>query len=113
MNPFNSVIKAGIPLAFGSDGMPFGPLEGIVGALVHPEPSERLTLRQALLAYTQGASFACCVEGQVGTIAPGKLADLVVLSHLPYEEAFVSEWQSVKVIAVFVGGKLEFRWRED
>jgi predicted amidohydrolase YtcJ len=113
MNPFNSVIKAGIPLAFGSDGMPFGPLEGIVGALVHPEPSERLTLRQALLAYTQGAAFACCVESQIGTIAPGKLADLVVLSHLPHEEAFVSEWQSVKVIAVFVGGKLEFRWRED
>jgi predicted amidohydrolase YtcJ len=113
MNPFNSVIKAGIPLAFGSDGMPFGSLEGIVGALVHPEPSERLTLRQALLAYTQGAAFACCVESQIGTIAPGKLADLVVLSHLPHDEAFVSEWQSVKVIAVFVGGKLEFRWRED
>lgn len=113
MNPFNSVVKVGIPLAFGSDGMPFGPLEGIVGALTHPEPKERLTLRQALLAYTQGAAFACNVESQVGTIAPGKLADLVVLSHLPEEEAFVSEWQSVKVIAVFVGGKLEFgRWED-
>jgi len=65
------------------------------------------------LAYTQGAAFACNIECQVGTIAPGKLADLVVLSHLPEEEAFVSEWQSVKVIAVFVGGKLEFeRWED-
>jgi predicted amidohydrolase YtcJ len=113
MNPFNSIIKAGITLAFGSDGMPFGPLEGIVGALTHPEPNERLTLRQALLAYTQGAAFACGIESQVGTIAPGKLADLVVLSHLNNEEAFVNEWQGVKVIAVFVSGKLEFRQQED
>ncbi len=113
MNPFKSVVKAGIPLAFGSDGMPFGPMEGIVGALTHPEPRERLTLKQALLAYTQGAAFACNVESQVGTIASGKLADLVVLSHLPNEETFVNEWQSVRVIAVFVGGKLEFGRQEN
>ncbi|MFN3422750.1 MAG: amidohydrolase family protein, partial [Armatimonadota bacterium] len=79
---------------------------GIVGALTHPEPSERISLRQALLAYTQGAAFACEIEDQVGTIASGKLADLVVLSHLPEEQSFVDEWQSVKVIAVFIGGKL-------
>jgi hypothetical protein len=108
MNPFGSVVRAGIPLAFGSDGMPFGPLYGIVGALAHPEPSERLSLRQALLAYTQGAAFACGIEGQVGTIAPGKLADFVVLSHLPDERNFADEWQSVKIVATFVGGKAEF-----
>lgn len=107
MNPFGSVVRAGIPLAFGSDGMPFGPLYGIVGALAHPEPSERLTLRQALSAYTYGAAFACGIEGQVGTIAPGKLADLVVLSHLPADKNFVEEWQSIRIVAVFVGGKLE------
>jgi predicted amidohydrolase YtcJ len=108
MNPFGSVVRAGIPLAFGSDGMPFGPLYGIVGALTHPEPSERLSLRQALLAYTQGAAFACGIESQVGTIAPGKLADFVVLSHLPDERNFADEWQSVKIVATFVGGKAEF-----
>lgn len=106
MNPFASVVKAGITLAFGSDGMPFGPLFGIVGAVTHPEPSERLTLRQALLAYTQGAAFACGIEGKVGTIAPGKLADLIVLSHLPDEGAFADEWKSVKVEAVIVDGAL-------
>ncbi len=104
MNPFASVVKAGIPLAFGSDGMPFGPLFGIVGAIDHPEPSQRLTLRQALLAYTQGSAFACGIEGQVGTIAPGQLADLVVLSHLPDEGVFAGEWESVTVEAVIVDG---------
>lgn len=106
MNPFGSILRAGVPLAFGSDGMPFGPLYGIVGALTHPEPSERISLHQALIAYTQGAAFACGVENQVGTIASGKLADLTVLSHLPDEQSFVDEWQSVKVVAVFVGGRL-------
>jgi len=108
MNPFGSVLRAGVPLAFGSDGMPFGPLYGILGALTHPEPDERLSLRQALLAYTQGAAFACGVESRVGTIAPGKLADLVVLSHLPGEEAFADEWESVQVVATFVGGEPKF-----
>ncbi len=108
MNPFGSILRAGVPLAFGSDGMPFGPIYGIVGALTHPEPSEQISLRQALLAYTQGAAFACSIENQVGTIASGKLADLVVLSHLPDEQAFADEWQSVKVVATFAGGEMKF-----
>ncbi|MCS7263478.1 MAG: amidohydrolase family protein [Armatimonadetes bacterium] len=108
MNPFASVLKANVPLAFGSDGMPFGPIYGIVGALMHPEPNERLSLHQALLAYTQGAAFACRIENQVGTIAPGKLADIVVLSHLPDEQVFADEWQSVQVVATFVSGEPKF-----
>ncbi|MCS7185670.1 MAG: amidohydrolase [Armatimonadetes bacterium] len=108
MNPFGSILRAGIPLAFGSDGMPFSPLYGIAGALTHPQPDERLSLRQALLAYTQGSAFACGIETHAGTIAPGKLADLVVLSHLPEEQAFANEWQGVQVVATFVGGELKF-----
>ncbi len=112
MNPFGSILRSGVPLAFGSDGMPFGPIYGIVGALIHPEPNERLSLRQALLDYTQGSAFACGIESQTGTIAPGKLADLVVLSHLPDERSFVDEWQSVKVVATFVSGEPKFLWGE-
>ncbi len=108
MNPFGSVLRAGVPLAFGSDGMPFSPIYGIFGALTHPEPSERLSLLQALLAYTQGSAFACGIESQVGTIATGKLADLIVLSHLPEERTFSDEWQRVQVVATFVGGEPKF-----
>lgn len=108
MNPFGSVLKANIPLAFGSDGMPFGPIYGILGALTHPDPNERLSLRQALLAYTYGSALACGIESQVGKIAPGKLADFIVLSFMPEESSFTSEWQNVQVIATIIGGKLEF-----
>ncbi len=111
MNPFASVLRAGVPLAFGSDGMPFGPLYGIWGALTHPDPKERLTLREALIAYTLGAAFACQVEEQVGTLEKGKLADLVVLSHLPDETAFGKEWEQIRVEAVLVDGVLTY-WQE-
>lgn len=108
MNPFRSVTKASIPLAFGSDGMPFGPLYGIFGALTHPEAEERLSLKQALLAYTQGSALACGIESQVGTIAPGKIADFVVLSFLPEENSFPERWQDIQVVATIVGGKLQY-----
>ena len=108
MNPFASIRAAGVPLAFGSDGMPFGPLFGLVGALQHPAPEERLSLTEALRAYTEGAAFACQIETKVGTIAEGMLADLVVLSDLPTEEAFPEEWARVRVDAVFVDGALVY-----
>ncbi len=106
MNPLRSVLEAGLPLAFGSDGMPLGPFFGIFGALTHPNPEERISLRQALGAYTQGAAFACRLESCLGTIAPGFLADLIVLSRLPDEEEYEREWQSVEVQEVVVGGCL-------
>ncbi len=108
MNPFASVRKAGVPLAFGSDGMPFGPLFGIVGALRHPAPEERLPLTEALRAYTEGAAFACLLETKVGTIAEGMLADLIVLSGLPTDEAFADEWECLRVEAVFLDGNPVF-----
>lgn len=106
MNPFGSVVRSSIPLAFGSDGVPFGPFYGIVGALTHHEPSERLTLRQALMTYTQGAAFARSVEKQVARLHQVN-SDLVVSSPLPAEDAFVDERQSINIIATFVDGKLK------
>ncbi len=108
MNPFRSVLQAGIPLAFGSDGMPFGPLYGLLGALLHPDPEERLTLKEALIAYTQGAAFACHIETKVGTIAEGQRADLIVLSALPNDDAFAEEWSTLRVEAVFLDGMLAY-----
>ncbi|MGQ9519406.1 MAG: amidohydrolase family protein [Candidatus Fervidibacter sp.] len=113
MNPLGSVLKSNIPLAFGSDGMPFGPIYGILGALTHPDPNERLSLRQALLAYTFGSALACSIESQVGTIAPGKIADFVVLSFLPEEISFPERWQDIQVIATIVGGKLRYNLSDE
>ncbi|MCS7223524.1 MAG: amidohydrolase [Armatimonadetes bacterium] len=105
MNPIGSLLSAGLPVAFGSDGMPLGPFYGILGALTHPDPKERISLAQALWCYTQGAAFACGVEGQAGTLAPGLLADIVILSHLPNEDAFPDVWRDIRVEEVVIGGR--------
>ncbi|MBK9408455.1 MAG: amidohydrolase family protein [Gemmatimonadetes bacterium] len=51
-------------------------------ATLHPNvPTEALTREQAVIAYTRTAAFAAFAERERGTIAPGMLADLVVLSQ--------------------------------
>jgi len=48
-------------------------------------PEERVTLAETLTAYTRGAAFAGFMEDRVGRIAPGMLADLVVLDRNLFE----------------------------
>lgn len=68
-------------------------------------PDQALTLRQALYAYTAGAAYAGGQEAHQGTLAPGKLADLVVLAEdpftLPQERIAGAE-----VAATLIGGEL-------
>jgi predicted amidohydrolase YtcJ len=90
---WRSMLKAGAPLAFGSDWpvAPLNPLLGIYAAVTratldgkHPggwNPEERLTVEEALRAYTQGSAYAAFEEKEKGIIAPGKIADLVVLAQ--------------------------------
>ncbi len=83
IHPFATIGKRGIPLAFGSDGMPYGPLFGIAGAVRAPFEAQTLTPLDALRAYTIGAARAGFAEADVGSLAVGKLADFVVLSGNP------------------------------
>jgi predicted amidohydrolase YtcJ len=79
-----SLLHAGIPIAIGSDvsGHPISPLVGLMLAVIHPtHPSEGLSLEEAVIAYTRGSAFAEFEESRKGTLAPGMLADLVVLSQ--------------------------------
>jgi hypothetical protein len=90
---FRSLLDSGAVLAFGSDWTvaPLNPLEGLKAAVTrqtldgkHPdgwEPEQRLTLDQALRAYTVGSAYAEFADKVKGTITPGKLADLVMLDH--------------------------------
>lgn len=80
-NRFRSFLGAGVALAFGSDGMPFGPLVGLQSAIQHPDPSERLTPREAVWHYTTGAAWSLHWEGDIGSLLPGKKADLLVLDQ--------------------------------
>lgn len=79
--PLRSVLAAGIPLAFGSDG-PNNPFLNLMLAVIHPtHPDEALTMEQAVTAYTRGSAYAEFAEAEKGTLAPGMLADLAVLSQ--------------------------------
>lgn len=91
---WRSLLDTGAVLAFGSDAPVEDPevLKGIHAAVTRrrpdgspdPEgwyPEQRLDVEEAVRAYTAGAAFAGGEEAIKGTLSPGKLADLVVLSH--------------------------------
>jgi predicted amidohydrolase YtcJ len=79
--PFASLAAEGIPLAIGSDG-PMDPFLNLMFAVTHPvNPCEALSMEQAVSAYTRGSAFAEHREHEKGTLAPGMLADLAVLSR--------------------------------
>jgi predicted amidohydrolase YtcJ len=87
--PVKSLLKAGIPIAIGSDG-PMNPGLNIMLATTAPgNTTEAITREEAVDAYTCGAAYAELMENDKGTIAAGKLADLAVLSqdifHVPAE----------------------------
>ncbi len=79
--PLASLVAAGIPVALGSDA-PMGPFRDIMLAASHPNrPSEALTREQAVLASTLTGAYAEFAEKEKGSLVPGKLADLAVLSQ--------------------------------
>lgn len=79
--PLKSLLTAGIPLAFGSDGL-LNPYLNMMFATVHADrPSEAITREQAVIAYTLSSAFAEFQETEKGTLEPGKLADIAVLSQ--------------------------------
>lgn len=100
IDPHAEVLAHGIPLAFGSDGMPMGPLYGIGLALEPPHPAQRLSWVDAVRAYTEGAAYASWMEKDLGTVAPGKWADLVVLSGDPARQP----WRELRVDMTFLAG---------
>lgn len=116
---FASLIHSGARVVFGSDWSvaPPTPLEGIYAALTrrtldgaNPDgwvPEQKITLEEALKAYTVDAAYASYEEGIKGSLEVGKLADFVLLdkdlSAIP-----PGDIASVQVLETVVGGKLVF-----
>src|SRR6266446_5612779 len=71
-------------------------------------PSERISLEDTITAYTLGAAFAGRREKTEGSLEPGKLADLIVLSQDLFKVK-PSEIAKTEVLLTIVGGKVVYR----
>ena len=67
--------------------------------------SERLTASQALEMHTSNAAYAVCAEEVMGTIAPGKRADLVALSGDP-TRTVPESIGDIRVVMTVIGGQI-------
>ena len=105
--PLRYLLDAGVPLALGSDG-PLNPWLSILGATTDPNrPEEAITREQALAAYTRGSAYAEFAENEKGVLAPGKLADLAVLTQNPLAAA-PADLPKIRSILTLVGGRVAY-----
>ncbi|MFE5541359.1 amidohydrolase [Streptomyces sp. NPDC056492] len=76
LNPFAALLKAGVPLAFGSDApvTPFDPWGTVRAAAFHRTPEHRISVRAAFTAHTRGGWRALGRDG-AGVLVPGAPAD--------------------------------------
>lgn len=86
-NPLRSPMDHGIFVALSSDILPIGPMVGIYAAVTRKgasgavfAPEERLTMEEAIRGYTRNGAYITFEEDIKGTLEPGKLADMIVLS---------------------------------
>jgi predicted amidohydrolase YtcJ len=116
---WRSFLDHGVSLAFGTDWpvAPLDPMLGLYAAVTRATldgkkpggwiPEEKITLPEAIEAYTTGAAFAEFQEKEKGSITPGKLADMVIVSDNIFDlkpEAI----RNVKVKITIVGGKVVY-----
>jgi predicted amidohydrolase YtcJ len=116
---FKSLLDANAKLAFGSDWFvaPPTPLEGIYAAVTrrtlddkNPSgwiPEQKITVEDALRAYTAGSAFASFDESRKGSLTRGKLADLVIidrdLTTIPPESV-----RDARITMTVVGGRVMY-----
>lgn len=117
---WRSLLDHGVTLAFGTDWdvAPLNPLLGLYAAVTratldgkNPQgwiPEQKITLAEAVEAYTLGSAFAEFQEKDKGSITAGKLADMVILSG----DIFAMKPEAirnVKVETTIVGGRTVYR----
>jgi predicted amidohydrolase YtcJ len=117
---FRTLLDKGVRLALGTDWYvaPLGPMLTLYAATTRATldgknpngwvPEQKISIAEALSAYTAGSAFAEFQEGEKGTIARGKLADLVVLSDdiLRIPPAGI---KNVQAITTIVGGRIVYQ----
>jgi predicted amidohydrolase YtcJ len=116
---WQSMLRTGAKLAFGTD-FPVespNPFPGLSAAISRQDisgqppggwyPAERLSLEQALSAYTRGAAYAGFAEDRIGSLEPGKWADFVIVDRDPTKVS-PQELARTQVLETWVGGKKVF-----
>lgn len=117
--PWNSMLKHSPALAFGTDYPVerINPFRGLYAAVTREfetggpnggwVPEEKINLEDAIRAYTWGSAVAEFEEQRKGTLAPGKFADLIVLSQ---DLTRLPPWEILrtKVLLTIVGGKIVY-----
>ena len=116
---FRSLRDTGARLAFGSDWFvaPATPLEGIYAAVTrrtlddkHPNgwvPEQKITVEDALRAYTTGGAYASFQEAEKGSLKPGKLADVVIIDR-DLTKIAPETIRDAKIMYTIVGGRVVF-----
>jgi predicted amidohydrolase YtcJ len=117
---WQSIARSGGRLAFGSDWpvVTLNPWYGVQNAVTRQTrdgkpvdgfvPKERLTLQQAIEGYTLGAAIGARREKTEGSIEPGKLADVIILSQDLFS-AEPSQIYKTQVLLTIVGGKVVYQ----
>jgi len=116
---FKSLLDHGAKLAFGSDWFvaPPTPLEGIYAATTRRTlddknpggwvPEQKITVEQALRAYTSGSAYAGFQEKDVGVLKPGMLADVVMIDR-DLARVAAETIRDARVMLTIVGGRVVF-----
>jgi predicted amidohydrolase YtcJ len=116
---FRSLLDSGAFVAFGTDWAvaPLNPLLGIHAAVTRQTlddknpggwiPEQKITVEETVRAYTQGSAYAEFQENVKGSIAPGKLADFVILSADIFS-INPTEIRNVQVLTTVVDGKIVY-----
>jgi predicted amidohydrolase YtcJ len=108
------MLKHGVPLAFGTDYPvePITPFRGVYAAITRKNeagtaeyvPEEKLTIQEAIAAYTGGSAYAEFAENEKGVLSPGMLADFVVLDR-DITKIAPEEILKTRVLRTVVGGR--------
>jgi predicted amidohydrolase YtcJ len=112
--PWRQFLDSGVRVAFGTDYPvePITPFRGVYAAVTRKNeagtkqffPEQKLTIQEALAAYTTGSAYAEFMEREKGTLAPGMLADFVVLDR-DLTKIAPPEILVTHVLRTVVGGK--------
>ena len=115
--PIRSLLYAGTRVAFGCDGpvAPATPLVGVLAGVTRPtldgahpggwHPEQRVTVEDALRAYTSAAAFAGFAEAETGTLTRGRLADLALIDR-DITRVSPETIAEARVMMTVVGGRI-------